>query len=69
MEEYWQVPVAEEIDVAHVVSRTAVFSGSVAMIPDLVVVFAFLAKIASGRLVMFHLLFSFVAISCLLSSA
>ena len=37
VEEYRQIPVAEEVDVSHVVSCPTVFSGSVAMVRDLVV--------------------------------
>ena len=36
-EEYRQIPVAEEVDVTHVVRCPTVFSGSVAMVRDLVV--------------------------------
>ena len=35
VEEYQQIPVAEEVDVTHVVSCPTVFSGSVAMVRDL----------------------------------
>ena len=38
IEEKWQVPVAKEVDVAHVVSCPSLFSGSVALVPHLVVV-------------------------------
>ena len=38
VEEYRQVPVAEEVDVALVVSNTAVFAGSATMLPDLVII-------------------------------
>ena len=37
VEEYQQIPVAAEVDVTHVVSCPTVFSGSVAMVRDLVV--------------------------------
>ena len=38
VEEYRQVPVAEEVEVALVVSNTAVFAGSGTMVPDLVII-------------------------------
>ena len=36
VEKYQQIPVAEEVDVTHVVRCPTVFSGSVAMVRDLV---------------------------------
>ena len=52
VEEYRQIPVAEEVDVSHVVSCPTVFSGSVAMVRDLVVLLCkiFLTKITTSRL-------------------
>ena len=51
LEEDWQVYVAKEVDVAHVVSCPSVFSSSVPMILDLVVVLckSFVTKMATGR--------------------
>ena len=52
VEEYQQIPDAEEVDVTHVVSCPTVFSVSVAMVRDLVVLLCkiCLTKITTSRL-------------------